>query len=84
MSGSKSGPYFVVDTENGAVSQNYGVNVRERFLKDQLQRTLQALEGVHEGTLNRREPIRREMAQHIVEDFLGSVVSQGVGDEKKY
>ena len=84
MSDSKVGSYFFVDTEDETVSQTYGVYVREGFLKDRLQRTLQALEGVHEGTLNRREPIRREMAQHIVEDFLGSVVSQGVGDEKKY
>ena len=81
MSNSKFGS---IDTGDGAVSQNYGANVRERFLKDRLQRTREVLEGVHEGTFNRREPIRRETAQHIVEEFLGSVVSKGIGDEKKY
>ena len=79
MSHSKVG-----STEDEIVSQAYGVNVREAFLKDRLQRTLWVLEGMHEGTLNRREPIKRETAQHIVEDFLGSVVSKGVGDKKRY
>ena len=81
MSNSKFGS---IDTGDRAVSQKYGVNVREGFLKERLQRTLQVLLGVHEGILNRQEPIRLETAQHIVETFLGSVVSQGVGDEKKY
>ena len=81
MSNSKFGS---IDTGDRAVSQKYGVNVREGFLKERLQRTLEVLEGVHEGTFNRREPIRRETAQQTGEDFLGSVVSKGVGDEKKY
>ncbi len=74
----------VGSTEDETVSQAYGVNVREAFLKDRLQRTLWALESVHQGTLNRRGSIREKMAQHIVEDFLGSVVSKVVGDEKKH
>ena len=46
--------------------------------------TLKALEGMSDGTLNRREPIKRAMAEQIVEEFLGSVLARDVGEKKKY
>ena len=46
--------------------------------------TLKALEGMRDDTLNRREPIKRALAEQIVEEFLGSVLARGVGENKKY
>ena len=84
MSEVKLGPYLFVEIEDRAVSQKYGVKIREGFFKDRLQMTLKALEGMSDGTLNRRDPIKRAMAEQIVEEFLGSVLARGLGEKKKY
>ena len=70
MSDSKVGSYFFVDKEDETVSQTYGVNVREEFLKDRLHRTLRALESAHECTLNRQELlIKRKTARTLWKIF---------------